>query len=284
VAFTLVLSYILIKADLYSNGPVSHITIAESWFGTMWAYPDPFNKLWRSLLYGTMFFGDSSLDTTLWTIAVEFYGSLFVFAFLALTHNTRNRLTMLVLVFVYCLFTNSLRLAPFTLGISLNYFEQSPLSSKKLVNTLLAPALLIVALLLGSYPPNPPVAGTLYFHFPAAILAYSDWFNVIGGFMLILSFVLSANLQKWISFRTFRFLGYISFCLYLLHPLVLGTVSSDVFLALYGRLGYNSTVAVVFLITTAFCFLASWLMTKYIDNNGIKLANYLFKRFVKKAA
>jgi peptidoglycan/LPS O-acetylase OafA/YrhL len=282
VAFTLVLSYILIKANLYNNVAVSHITITESWFGSMWNFPNPFEKLCSSLVYGTMFMGDNSLDTTLWTMSIEFYGSLFVFAFLALTHNTKNRLSMLMLVFLYCCFTDSERLATFVLGISLNYFEHSGLGAKKIVNTLIAPLLLIISLVLGSYPPNTPSAGTFFYNTPASLLAYSGWVHVIGGLLLILSFVLSANMQKLISSRVFRFLGYISFSLYLLHPLILGTFSSFVFLKLYTHWGYNHSVAIVFILTLGILLASSWLMAKYIDANGIKLANYLYQRFVKK--
>jgi hypothetical protein len=57
-------------------------------------------------------------------MSIELYGSLLIFSFLALTHNTRNRFFMLVMVLLYFWVTNHEQYATFIFGISLNYIEK----------------------------------------------------------------------------------------------------------------------------------------------------------------
>ena len=279
VAATLTLAYILTHFHLFNNVPVSKIAGTEWWFAGMWDIPHTFRKYWECLTYSTMFYGDSTFDTSMWTISTELYGSLFVFAFLALTHNTRNRLFMLALVFAYCKVTNQEYFASFTFGIALNYVERSPFAGQKLRPALVAIALLVVGLVLGSYPSTIDISGTMYMHVPQFIMDYAYWFHTVGACFVVLAFVLFPPFQRAVSIRPFRFLGYISFCFYLLHPVVMGCFSCFAFLQLFGRFGYNVSVSIVFVLTMAVLFLMSWLMTRYIDAPGIQLAKYLYERW-----
>ncbi len=90
VAFTLILSYLFIKAHLYLNAPVSRIAHSEWWFERKWVFDSPGKMLWKCLISDTMFAGNSSFDTSMWTMSIEIYYSFVVFAFLALTHGVRN--------------------------------------------------------------------------------------------------------------------------------------------------------------------------------------------------
>jgi peptidoglycan/LPS O-acetylase OafA/YrhL len=283
IAATILISFFLLQAGLFYNVPASSVTHSEWWLGSMWTFPDPVGKLLSTLLYGTMFMGDSSFDTTLSSMSIEFYGSLLVFAFLALTHLTRNRFTMLVLLFLYCAFTQHLNTTPFIFGISLNYLEQRRASLGKPLITIMATVLVVLALILGSFPTNGLIEGTLYEHTSPGLLVYGGWYHIIGAFFLVAAFVLSASLQQVISVRVFRFLGYISFSLYLLHPLIIGSFSCFVFLKLSESMAYNSAVAVVFLLSMALCLPLSWLMTKYIDVPGTNFSKYVYERFAKAA-
>ena len=144
-----------------------------------------------------------------------------------------------------------------------------------------APLLFLFSLFLGAYPTTDNRAGTVFEHMGHSLYDYTGWFHIIGGYLLILSFTLSIRMQQIVSMRWFRFLGYISFSLYLLHPLVMSSIGSYAFLKLYKGLGYNHTVVVVFAICTVVTLAASWLMAKYIDNPGTKFARYVYDRFFK---
>ena len=276
-AATIILACILMTTNSYQTHEASKITHSELWLEGNAIPVDILKKLFQCLSYRTMLFGDNAFDTTMWTISIEFYGSLFVFGFLALMHNTHQKITILVLVFLYCFFTDSPYLAAFTFGISLNFIEHTREKWNKHIMNMLAVVLLIISLVLGYI-----LDGTFYANMPKWLDDYCYWFHIIGGFLLVLAFVLSSWLQYIVSLRVFRFLGYISFSLYLLHPLIIYSISCAIFLKVYGHLGYNSSVALVFLCTAVSCILFSWLMTKYIDGPGTKYAKYIYNRWIKK--
>ena len=283
VAFTMIIAFIMMKAGLFFNVPASGIQHSEWWFGNMWTFPHPLERLLTCLKNGTMFEGDNAFDTTLWTMSIELTGSFFVFAYLALTHNTRNKQAALFLAFLFCVVTYNKPLAAFVFGISLNYVEDAVPSLNPRRTGIIAGLLLILGLILGSFPDSGDFSGTIFGHFPGLFTKAAHWVHVSGAYLLVLAFVLSPRLQRFISLRVFRFFGYISFALYLLHPLVMGSLSCYLLLHMYPGIGYNHAALYIFVATIAVCIPASWLMARYIDDPGIKLSKYVYNRWFKKA-
>ena len=283
VAATIIMAAVMMVCGLFFNNPVMLIT-HSGWFATQWNFHDVWQQCCQCLLYKTMFLGDASFDTCMWTISIEFYGSLLVFAFLALTHNTRNRGTMLVLFIIFFYLISYAYLEAFALGISLNYIEARREKANKYLLLILPFLLLPAGLVLGSLPTGKPVIHTFFSQTPVFILETFDfaWIHTGGAYLVVTSFVISPRLQHFISMRLFRFLGYISFCLYLLHPIVIGSVTCFAFLHMYGHIGYIPSTVYAFLITLAVCIPLSWLMTKYIDEAGINFAKRVYTRYIKK--
>jgi peptidoglycan/LPS O-acetylase OafA/YrhL len=283
ISATLIISYILLKAGFYYNVQAAPITHSEWWLGALWQFPEPpLVKLWHCLKVETMFFKDSSFDTSLWTMAIELTGSFFVFAFLAFTHNIRNRFVILLVVLYFCKLTEQPLMAAFVLGIGFNYVEPRAAKLNKPLTLFIVLLLLAAGLTFGSYPSTWEIKGTLYDHLPEWIFQYKIWFHVIGAFFVVLAFALSPVLQRIISMKLFRFLGYISFAFYLLHPLVIGSFSCYLFLHIYERWGYNHSALFVFFATIAVCVVVSWLMTRFVDDPGIRFSKYVYERWFKK--
>ncbi len=283
VASTIIISYLMLKAGLFYNGPVSVMRHSEWWFGTQWNIPEPLFQLWIGLKYTALFLGDSTFNTSLWTMSIEFFGSFFVFGFLAFTHNTNRKLLVLFLTLLYFKFTEQPNMANFIFGISLNYLEQlAPTFRKNAVNIAVI-MLVLLGLFLGSYPSSNYHGGTIFEKFSPFILKYNRWYHSIGALCVVAAVILSPFLQKLFSLKPVRFLGYISFSLYLLHPLVLGSFSSWLYLKLAVPVGFNKAVCVIFVLTSLVCLLLSWIMTKFIDDPGVEFSKYVYNRWFKKA-
>jgi peptidoglycan/LPS O-acetylase OafA/YrhL len=190
---------------------------------------------------------------------------------------------------IYCKIASNINIAAFVFGLSLNYAEMyAPTIDKKLLNVLAA-FLFIAGLVLGSYPVGSldylpasfVLKDTIFEHLPAAVLKQAEWFHVLGAYFLVISFVISAPMQRIVSTRVFRFLAYISFTLYLLHLLIIGSFSCYLFLNWHERFGYNHAVAYIFVLTVALTLSLAWLMAKYIDDPGIKFSKYVYDRWFK---
>src|SRR6185295_1085647 len=109
--------------------------------------------------------------------------------------------------------------------------------------------------------------------------ARMEWYHIIGSTTMIAALLMSPRLQSFFSLRLFRFLGDISFCLYLLHAIVIGSLGCYTFLKLYQQIGYMPAVMVALMVTIVVCVIASYLMTKAVDDNGIRLSKYVYRRW-----
>ena len=283
VAATLLLTYLLMKANLFYNADASKLTGSGWWMGYMWTFEHKTTLLIESLLYKVMFLGDNAMDTSLWTLSLELYGSMFVFAFLALTHNIRNKVFAFVPLFVVLAVLNSEYFTAFLLGITLNYVAEHRHKMNAILGAVLSTILFILGLILGSYSTSNNTAHTLFGHVPDFVVAHHIWVHVLGGFFVVLAVVLSKNLQWFFSLRLMRFLGYISFSIYLIHPLIIGSFSCFLLLQLVPHFSYNVSLIIVTTCTIAVCFILSNLMARYVDANGTRIARRLYEKYLKKA-
>jgi peptidoglycan/LPS O-acetylase OafA/YrhL len=102
-----------------------------------------------------------------------------------------------------------------------------------------------------------------------------------GGYPMlsaVLIFVLVASNNKikgYLSLPVFQFFGHISYGLYTMHLLIIGSFSSWLFLRLNNLLGYNISFIIAVSIGFPIIVLAAYMSTKYVDNPSIRLANYI---------
>jgi len=82
-------------------------------------------------------------------------------------------------------------------------------------------------------------------------------------------------LQEHLNLPALQFLGGISYGLYVMHLLVIGSLSSWMFLILYDLLDYDFAFSIVFFSGLPVIILMAYLATKYIDTPAIKLAGYI---------
>lgn len=280
VAFSLVVCYLLIKSHLFFNVAASQLSKSDWWLRWLWVTQTPEKDLWNSLKYETMINGFNGLNVPLWTISNELFGSMLVFAFLMFVHFTRHRLFLLFVMLFYFYCTSHHIYFSFMLGVTLCHTEARATNSFH--GNIAAMLLIPLALVLGSYPSNNEMKGTLFADLGHTLLEYKAWFHAVGAYLLVLAFVLSPQLQKVASLRAVRFLGYISFSLYLLHMAVLGSLGCALFIYLHSFMNYHAATTCVFVVTTLAVIPLSWLMTKYVDEKGIYLAEKAASRLLNR--
>lgn len=277
VAATLIIAYCFLKLGWYFNVEASRVAHSEWWMGKFWVTDKPEAKLLSGLSYSTMFSGDGFLDTSLWTISTELYGSMLVFAFLVLTHNTRNRAVALLALLAYFICFELYYYAAFLLGIALHFTKHWELRSAPW-RFVLSTLLFVLSMTLGAFPAG--IGSMLHYDWkqPHLVVAY----HVLGSVGLIISVLMSPRLQRFFGSRPARFLGDISFCLYLLHALVLGSASCFLFLKLWRQIGYMRAVGVAFVATVAITIPAAYVMTRLVDDKGVQLSRYVYRRWFRK--
>ncbi|PJJ61081.1 acyltransferase family protein [Hymenobacter chitinivorans] len=288
VTFAALVALLLWGLGAYRNTEVAEITLVKR-FGEYWPELPGVKQILHDLAVGIPLGGESSYNPVFWTLSIELFGSFVVFALLALFGKVRHR-GVVYLVALGLLSVSELNFyyAGFILGVWLND-QRHHGGLLRSGRPWLGIGLLAGAVLLGSFPTADVISvdETLYRFLKPDWLggerAIQVW-HLAGATLLLLAVFALPGLQRGLSSRALRGLGAVSFSLYLLHFLVLGSFSCALFLALQPRLGYHTAVALTGLATVPVLALVSYAMYRLVDLPGIRLAQRLYNQFFRPAA
>ena len=278
-----IVSYLLIQFDLYSYSEAARITqsdwmskFANARRGFLNAdFSDAFMQGW----FYTFFRGDKNLNTSLWTMYNEFYGSLVVFALIPLLNGKKalKLILPLILFLVVSYFTNIFFIA-FILGCYLSYYRCQVRSPDSTYNKfLIVLGVIFVIFSFGYIEP-----GTGFYSFMNVFnreltITARIILHTIASVVLIELILSIKGFYNLLDNKIGRFLGRCSFALYVIHVPLLFSFSTYVFLTLLEPFGYTLTIIVTFALTMPLLFLISWLMA-LIDEFWCKRINSLAKK------
>lgn len=270
---SVLIAYILLKSDL------SHVNEAvvlshSPWLTTIWTVtPHLIDALYNGLI-GAFVLPNNPYNAVLWTMSLEFLGSLLVFGFLALLGNTRYRPLLYAGLIIISFNTWFM---PFFAGMILADLYASGRLRQAKRNLLYAIPILLVGLFLGGFPIG-ELGGTVYQGFAISSLKLS-WLTVYLslGAILVVGVVLTttqvANIfkLKWIAV-----LGKYTFSLYLVHTLILFTLTTGLFVTFHQSwgLGYNRSFVLSTLISIPVLVGATYLFERYVDAKSIKFSSW----------
>jgi len=260
----------------------------------------PFNSLtsgWlRSMLPNTLKFqsvileglvncfrGNSRYYQILWTMPTELINSFVVLSLLLVFHNLKFKLEVFaVLILVQFIVLQEYYSVAFTVGMVLAKLE---VDSNKFKNILSTPFVhygcLSLGLYFGSYPftgyqnaaANSVYAPISFFEVYPHIISY-----LIGVIFLFCFLLYSKTVTRLLSKKIFLFFGEISFMFYLIHFLILLSLSP----ALYSQLKDKNS-SLDFMITGIVSFtavtVAAYILTRLIDKPVIKWCNHFVRKF-----
>ncbi|MBL7890348.1 MAG: acyltransferase [Bacteroidia bacterium] len=278
----IVLSYLIIifafnnnvEAAKYSNSP---------WLNKLYAGDYSFLGFLKEISYKTMFWGSNDFVNTLWSISTELLGSFLIFSVLIFTHNKRNRLMVLLLICAVIFSSFSRYYIAFILGILLNYIINDPFILKLKNNRLFILFLLVVGLFLGGFPSGGNIENTIYDHLMMRSLSKNYvLLHILGGFFLIIAVLYSNFLQKIFSLNLFVYLGRVSFSVYLIHPLIIGSFSCFLLVKVNENFySYNLLILFIFIATTIIIFAVSHYFTKWVDDKSVVLSKDFYTKYFK---
>ncbi len=215
-------------------------------------------------------------NTSLWTLQIELWGSLALFAAYAAAQrwgvSRRWRVAVAVLV---AMLTWRGDYAGFAIGAAL--FELRPtVVARTLLAWTLGPPLLVLALLLGGAPlvvtgwtPYLPIVTPLALWTPDPLL----FLHRLGAALLVAVVLFWRPLQALLLARPFAFLGQVSFMMYLCHVSLICTVGAWLVLHLMPAVGYNVACVLAFPGLLSVVLLVASLGTRWLDRPCIALAH-----------
>lgn len=276
ILFSLILAYILLKLDLFYNVPASGLSGSKSWLYTFYKNQISLEELISTIFYKSIILGDYYLNSPLWTINIEFIGSMYLLTFYLVKSNNNLKkdiiLMLLIFMFLYILYNkSSIYFYAMFIGSLLNNIKI--FDRKKML------VILVFGIYFGAFQYN-----EYYDYLPSIsinnyeIFVKKDFYNTLSA-ILIVAVVINGMGRRIFSSKLGNYLGRISYSMYLLHFIILCSLSSFIYLSLpisefyllINFIGYLTTV-----------ILLSYFYMKYIDNFSIfishKFSNYFFKK------
>ena len=269
IAASVFVGYILTKYGLLLNhaaAAVSHSDWLNSYFAFIPAFPDAV----RDAVYRVILLGEDRYNPPLWTMKVEFIGSLITFAFYTLMpapgvwrkllHYAITVLTIGVLagkdgVFYYA----------FLLG-GLIWVLPKPRGAYKWL-------LLGTGWFLASFQYD-----ALFNWMPDPLVWDQKFSYSVAGAFLVLWSLRSGMCDRFLASSPMLRLGRLSFSLYLVHFFVIGTFSCWFMLRTQGRLPRPLWASADLLLSALLIFVVAYVFERLVDRPGTRFANWVIGR------
>jgi peptidoglycan/LPS O-acetylase OafA/YrhL len=219
-------------------------------------------------------------NTSLWTLQIELWGSLALFAVYIVTRRwpAPRSWRLLAAVMVGWLAWRS-DYAGFAIGAAL--FEVQPdiarfANANRILAWVVGPLLLTAALLLG----GAPIYGTVwspYIPILSWLAAYTSdpiiALHRLGGALMVASVLVWIPLQRLLATRVVNYLGRVSFMLYLCHVSLICSLGAWLVLRLSPLVGYEVACLLALPIFMAVVLVVAGLGTHWLDAPCIRLAH-----------
>lgn len=262
------LIFILMSIGAYRNQEASLLAGSEVFVGGYNCFEPDFWAAMKEAVWGCFVSGENQYNGPLWFIYYEFWGTLLIAAILSLLGESRARYIAYVVAAVLFIRSDFL---PFVLGtVVCDLTFRTPAWLKRLSDQKwLMGLLLLGGLFLGSFPPiGERMEGTIYAFFPLKVILFYN----IGASAVIYALLHLKGPGRVLSAKPFTWFCPFTYSFYLLHFALLCTFSCGFYLALQDKMNYHLLAVLNYVLTFGLTTLLSWLMHRFVERPGMKLA------------
>ena len=191
------LSFLLASTGMFHYFIEAVMISGNNNYANYWTFTPDLVEAIKQAAWGTFFAGDDTYNPVLWTMSVEFYGSMLVFAMALFFGSLRARWTFYLAAVV--LFLNTYYLA-FIIGMGLADVFNGKTSIFKTSNKVILSIVLASGLFLGSYPVGTVTADSLYAFLDNGFFQTPKYaYHILGAGMLMYVLLNSQRMQKIFS-------------------------------------------------------------------------------------
>jgi peptidoglycan/LPS O-acetylase OafA/YrhL len=244
----------------------------EGWLKLFYAGSPKFQSFLKESLYGVYLTPRSSFNSSLWTMTYEFWGSVSVFLLYAMVRNPAMRIAAMIAALV--LFDGTYFMC-FAGGTLLYEWSKPGHDWRRHIPIPVAWVCLIAGAYMGAfpYPTNIPMADNIWFNH-LLFFDIEQWHR-IGALLLIFAIVNLVTVQNFLCRPALRYLGRISFALYLIHVPLICSLTSFLILHFYWPPHLTRTMLLADLVTVPVAFGLAHATHVLIDTPGVRLSRHL---------
>ena len=274
VFFSIVLTYFALSF-------LGSDSVTLPWISSFTVEGKTFSQMIFNATFGSIILGDSSFNWVIWTMQIEFYGSVIVFLLAPFLITIRGMYpACLIAAFIISIyFPNKLGYgyASFLIGIYLY--------KAKNIGTINAYVMFVIGLLLCGYSKLSPIYDPLRSVFNHALevvdINYYYFFNMIGGVLIVTSIVKSKILCNVFEHKIVVWLGKVSFSAYLLQMMVFSLFTTRIMHYLTeSGMSYGASAFISCASSTVLIYALAHVFYKVIDKKGAELAKRITLKMV----
>lgn len=266
ILFSCLLAFALMQSGLFYNTTAGTLS-QNSWTSGFYTFQTSLISCLQFALYDVFvrYNGAVSFNPVLWTMSIELWGSFVVFSICALVMHLRTRGIILAAIIAYLYAVNNIWYLPFVCGIAITLVHHR--YNLRLDGTLKWIAPLLIGLIV--YYSASTMRGGI-FGLPA--VPRNDLFNILAACGVVFLAACVASVRRFFECRLSKYLGSISFSLYLTHFMVICSFSSYllIWLERFG-LSREMSSAINFAASVPACILVAHLF-RHIENFAIETA------------
>ena len=280
IASSVLVIFLFSRLDLLHTQQLNDQLHLGDWLTGMFNGDAAFIAMLKNIFYGIFIFGDNSYNPVVWSMGIEFIGSMLLFAFLLLNYKIKPKWILFVITLLLALYLKRYYYISFLLGYGLCFIDQKEIF--RIRSVVLKIVLLLAGIMCASYPAAWQHWNTSLYAFMTfeGIDLYS-FYHVVGSGILLLLITQSNASKNFFSLKPVLFLGKISFSMYLFHLIILILIIPHVFSWGILTLNYNMTVLICIMISFSLILVVSYLTEMIIDKPALKFANKIEQRFMK---
>lgn len=280
VFLSVMMSWILFHFHLYRYEEAAKISHSGWLISFGFAMRPPFDPtFWTALREGfteAFFHDNNALNPILWTIHLELIGSFIVFAFAALISHLRAHpwlaaiITVIVMIPIHYV---DPAMAPFVPGCLLAFY------SPRHKSVSLPEAILLILFGMAFIGYRQAVGFYFMFDFQGPIAGDTviDYTSAIGAILIMIALIGCAPLRKALSGRVAQIVGRLSFPIYLVHMILICSLGSAVFAAVYKEGNYNQAALTTLAALLPAILIFAWIFM-VIDVKWIAFVNGKFRK------
>lgn len=275
--FSSLFAALLIKFNLYYIQELSLLNGANQMldYTNLFKLPVDITHLLKSVLVDVCF-GSSEFpelyNLVLWTMPIEFLGSILVFIFSLSAYRSKSNLVNTVVIAFFFVTINKrfeIYLLSFLIGATLARFYRF----LPRFNSIQVSSLLLVSLYLGGFSGSSKSYAYLTVLQPLLLRLNLDinvFIHSLASVILLYLAITSENMSSFFSKRFFVYFGFISFPLYLIHQPLINSLSSWMILKGESTFGYDLICLISFIVLIAVAIPFAHLMKITIDDFAIR--------------
>ena len=279
VSVTILIAYLCINTQLFFNQSLGEVTKTNDWLSSAFDHNGSLIDVARNMFIDVFFFKDNSYNPVLWTMTYELLGSFLIFGFLLSIYKINQNYWLYILLILVLFATQNNFYAAFILGAFLNKLDvnQNAFYLKLFSHKSVLIGFALVGVFFASYPLVNNVNGTMYEYMTFTFLFNYEFYHVVGSFFIMCVVLNSSGIKNILSKNCFGFIGKISFSFYLLHFIILCSLTCFLFKQWHPLLGYNMAVLAASALSLPVIIMAAMFYQRWIDQFGINLSNKILR-------